>query len=540
MKSTFIRFQVFLLIIFILPLRIFALNDTVSSFPFTEDWGSGSFETNHWTFPYGQGNWTISLNDGNPVPCAAFTGQPQQSNYINALESEYFDARGMNCDNMFLDFDLKLNSLINSGTEQMNIYLVVDTSIFLLSNFNNISNKAWTHYHISMHNAVNQVFKVRFNCSGSLSSDISSWQIDNISIIHHCKNPGGIGGWNEWLQYCVNHVHWSPPVCYSNNETLINLIYDDGTLEDSYRIQPNQNASLGNQFPVASTTNGVLQSFDLYFEIGYMDPGTPQSLTIQVYDASQNLIGETAPFTAAPADQWITVNAPEIPFTGMFYAMVHWNDTPGGSYYLGEDMDGPYYYYNLAYMYDGTTWSNLPNYPGVFLMRANALVSSELKNVTLDPNNPDTVTVIGYNLYRIFGDTVKVNQNLLTDTAYNDTVPVLFFYNYSASAVYSNQCESTGLVTDFGLGCPGAVNDNKKRINLRILPNPASERVEITSDKTIQSLSMINPEGVVVYCNDHCGSGKVTIEVGLYPPGLYFMTAITSSGIASEKVVISR
>lgn len=92
------------------PFCVSSQTDTIKEIPFLETWDSASFSTNNWTFPWGQGNWTILTGQGNPPPCAAFTGSPSQSNYIFALVSPWFDATGLTCDQIYLDFNNSSNN----------------------------------------------------------------------------------------------------------------------------------------------------------------------------------------------------------------------------------------------------------------------------------------------------------------------------------------------------------------------------------------------------------------------------------------------
>ena len=135
----------------------------------------------------------------------------------------------------------------------------------------------------------------------------------------------------------------------------IDFIFDDGSAENGWAINPGYLSWLGNEFPIAPTYEGVLQSFDVWF--GF-NPSTSMQLTIDVYDGAQNLVGSSDAFTA-PYEDWLTVNVNDIPFSGMFYGMIKWNNLSGATNYLGFDEDGPYSQDNLGWYYDGSTWEDL-------------------------------------------------------------------------------------------------------------------------------------------------------------------------------------
>jgi hypothetical protein len=50
-----------------------------------ENWSSGNFTANEWTFDPAQGNWAMNTFTGNPAPSAQFNWSPSVTNYSNAL-----------------------------------------------------------------------------------------------------------------------------------------------------------------------------------------------------------------------------------------------------------------------------------------------------------------------------------------------------------------------------------------------------------------------------------------------------------------------
>ena len=81
------------------------------------------------------------------------------------------------------------------------------------------------------------------------------------------------------------------------------FIFDDGSAENGWAINPGYSAWIGNEFPIASTYQGVLQSFDVWFGFG---SGGGGPLTIDVFDATQTVVGTSDSFMT-PREDWITV-----------------------------------------------------------------------------------------------------------------------------------------------------------------------------------------------------------------------------------------
>jgi hypothetical protein len=86
------------------------LTEKEPNFPFTENWSSGSFTTQGWTFVPAQGNWRISTSAGNPAPSAEFYWSPSVTNYSNALTSVEIDARAA-LQNVTLEYSIFLTTI---------------------------------------------------------------------------------------------------------------------------------------------------------------------------------------------------------------------------------------------------------------------------------------------------------------------------------------------------------------------------------------------------------------------------------------------
>ncbi len=172
---------------------------------------------------------------------------------------------------------------------------------------------------------------------------------------------------------CI-YLDWDKPQTGGGGGgTQVDYVLDDGTYENGWAINPGYEAWLGNLFP--TTDGGEIVSFEVY---GDANAGTGgESVTIDVYDSDRNLVGTTDPFVI-PSNGWITVPAPHIPFLGEFYAMIHWDDLPTETNYVGFDENGPNANSGYDWYLSGGTWQLLhvaaASDPGVFAIRATAMV----------------------------------------------------------------------------------------------------------------------------------------------------------------------
>jgi len=175
--------------------------------------------------------------------------------------------------------------------------------------------------------------------------------------------------------------------------------YDNGVALSGFSINPNKEAWLGNYFPTYDAGNIV--SVELY---GVSQQVNGYSLEVDFFNAADNeLLGSSSTFEFNDED-WTTVSAENITFSGPFYAMIHWNNEAGNTDAIGitnEYESYGYYYGPLDLDGDGTddttaymAMEEIGGEPGIFLLRVNANVTG--KGVqTIDPasNNAISATI---------------------------------------------------------------------------------------------------------------------------------------------------
>jgi hypothetical protein len=248
--------------------------------------------------------------------------------------------------------------------------------------------------------------------------------------------------------------------------TFVYYQLDDNTWENGVRINPGYDAWLGNLFDVSAT--GEIAAVEVYF----IDNGTgsPQSLTVDIMDESGTVLGSSEPFVCA-LETWQLIDLPYVPFSGQFYAMVHWAAISGNSYYLALDQDASP---NVAYEYYAGSFS--APYPGAYFLRVIAQLASgpgvvvygsgpdfpmglgdnatlSLCNTSGTANPNSTMTIQGnsgsrdfvLHGYNVFRDGVKINSVLLNkfQTTYTDIASPGGIYSYNVAAIY-----------DMGYSCP--------------------------------------------------------------------------------------
>jgi hypothetical protein len=268
--------------------------------------------------------------------------------------------------------------------------------------------------------------------------------------------------------------------------------------------------------------------------------------------------------------------------------MIKWNNLSGSTNYLGFDEDGPYASDNLGWYSDGTTWEKISiaggGNPGVFLLRAHALVGGDLKEVTLVPSRPsagvitsspaitgvdgyfdtknygtlgvsdnlsDSSQIIGYNVFRTdetgTGPYTQLNGAPVTATTYVDTYPGTLeagTFMYYVTAVYNDSqtgtflCESPGSDTIMVEFPAIGINETGKS-SVMIFPNPATEVVNIKSDATIATIEVMNFVGQTVYTVSDVRLKTAKVNVTTLTAGVYFVKVTTDQGIRTAKITVT-
>lgn len=530
--------------------------------PFSEDFTTGQFDVNLWTV--GQ-NWVMDGQAGNPMPSAKFKWDPLLNDYSSSLESFYINGASVNTTTpykIWLDFDVKLDDRTASTNEKLTVELWNGSSWSELKEYANNGDFDWTSEHINISGgAKNNVFKVRFRANGTMTGDIFYWAVDNIHMYaEYVLNPP------------LNLVATSEPTTPKNDirlnwevpdggGTIMEFKIDDGTAENGWAINPANEAWLGNEFAITET--GVLQSVDLYW-MANASAGS-DLVTLDIFDASQNIIGSTAPF-APVADAWQTVALPDVPFSGAVYAMVHWNNFAGNTNYLGSDEDGPNAAANYGWYYDGTAWDHLSSFgyaPNVFLISLKALVDGDKKVVTYGPastssnaagslmavkadksantgryvasapqfqgDNSDGLT--GYNVYRRAYAKFPAGVNTggtgdfemiatVTETTYLDmnlSNLVTNCYEYQVTANYD---EGMSIPSNIDWECIFVGLDENAN-EVKVYPNPATTYVRIDLTKEVSNVKVYNALGSVVAEKEVKGESTITLNTSNYAAGAY-------------------
>jgi hypothetical protein len=159
----------------------------VVAMPFIENWASGDFAANDWTFDAEQGNWAISTLDNDYFYIAEF-GFGDQQDYSYALTSPQIDAT--NSSTITMDYEIFAAHYELTGMEHFAVEVFNGTDWLEIADYDNTNGFDWTQESFDITNLVaGQVFQVRFRVYGEDAYSIDWWWLDNILINDGSEMP---------------------------------------------------------------------------------------------------------------------------------------------------------------------------------------------------------------------------------------------------------------------------------------------------------------------------------------------------------------
>ena len=293
-------------------------------------------------------------------------------------------------------------------------------------------------------------------------------------------------------------ISWDPP----GTGVQTTYIWDDGSAENGWRANPGYDGSYGNIYEVYE--DGVITSIDLY-SIFY-ENNSNKSLTVDIYDADRKLVGTSKPFILV-TDKWVNVEIDNIPYSGTFYAMVHWEPTSGNTHYLACDQYGPYAFSDFSYAIHNGVWGTMNEMHWsqcVFMIRVNA--NSIGKSVSYSFNKiPQNEAImpkgaLDYHVYRLIPEQpeeewIVIAHNLTDLTFTDENVSELpeSIYQYAVRARYPGDFFSKARLSniiDFNVNII-----DKNLSNLILYPNPFKNEIYISNIDNIKSVEIFDIMG---------------------------------------------
>jgi len=500
--------------------------------PFFEPWDQGSFISNSWTFPAGTGNWAIVQSKGNPPPCASFSGLPQLTSYNLVLESPALDATIYTCAAIWLDFDLKLENYLATGTEKLVLDVNYNRSWYQKIEFTNTGITGWMHYHIEISAVKQKGFKFRFRATGANSSNIQDWLIDNIHVYPVCLPAENLAGDAMGMD---THLEWNPPRCNGGGNAM-----NEG-FEEPYFPPPAWDRIINN---TSATWGHTAVSSPLGAHSGDYSAGLYWDYNAQ--------------------NEWLIARNMYVSGNLKFWSLAYQGSSHGDHYYVKASTDHGQSWVTLLDM------SALPTYPG----QGGYNHWQEPYVIDMSPYLGDVVDIAWnavdangqglwyywaiddctmgtkkfgfagaqpyYDVYRKSpGGTVfsKINLLPVSDTSYIDTNLPQGQYKYYIQIV-NQDCDKALTSDTVIIDVITSVPQIKGSAGIVIYPNPAHEALYIKSVLPVAEVELINPLGKIVqrfYCHDR---RDLELSISGTSPGFYILRLMLTNATINYNLII--
>ncbi len=150
--------------------------------PFVENWNTGSFDTQEWTFDNYMANWQMNEYGGTTAPYVRFNYSPRAYDYSSSLVSPPINIQ--NAENLTLSLDFSFSDYMSTSTEFFKIFVLNGNNnwIELASYTNNTGEIEWQNLTFELGNLQANTTRIRFEASGQDTDRYNNWNIDNIAL----------------------------------------------------------------------------------------------------------------------------------------------------------------------------------------------------------------------------------------------------------------------------------------------------------------------------------------------------------------------
>ncbi len=541
--------------------------------PFFEGWDQGTFVFNDWNTD--GANWKINPVVGDPEPSAEFTWDPLLENdYSSSLTSNPITADLMTEGELWLDFDVKLDNRNATGEEMLNVEVYNGTDWNTVATFANTESFDFTGNHINITGyTMSRVFKVRFNAVGQNSFDVISWFVDNIEIYRTCESISDL----DVVEYNLEDalLSWNAPV-----EPVIAdwLYYDDGANVDgiggpasfswAIKFDPSQ---------LSAYAGASLTKISIYNRTDATDE-------LRIYKGTNAAtLLHTQALSGLGMETWeeVTLTTPVmLDVTQELWITVYTTDGANYPAACGNAMGEPN---GDLITLDGVLWEHLTDYDlmntwnlrgyvtdvtgvtaalpmdkpeDVYSNDASLAISGTGSgaNSVLNMNTEGARVIAGFNVYRKTSegadyemfDYVPAETGVEAYTYLDETTVTGEGYWYQVTCVWESEtdyCESmpgynVPMTEDYVYLVIINVDDNQAS-ELSLYPNPASDRVTVSSNVAMNGVTVMNYVGQVVYSAKVAGETTLTLNTASYEAGVYVVQINTANGVVTKRVVIA-
>jgi hypothetical protein len=435
--------------------------------------------------------------------------------------------------------------------------------------------------------AMSRVFQVRFTATGVNSFDIISWMVDNIYVYRMCDTPTKLEAAEYDMADGANGamIMWNAPEIPAPPQGWIN--WDDGTNFNGIGVGDPVAWSAAarwaaNYFPEYAGTS-ITQVSVFAQDEGFTD------WVIKIWSGANagTLLYSENVTTQINVGAWTTITlATPVPYDVTKELWVGYTVTQTQDMFpAGTDAGPAIVGFGDKVTLDGAVWENLSDYGlsynwniqayvevvsgasatimplvdnTVYSEKALTLKQGTMKEegVAIDRSNSSR-SFTNFNVYRMGpGET---DYTLLTEVLwvegqeayqyFDDVAATPNTYCYKVTAVWesaTDYCESAPApakfspMDDYVCVLVTDVADPNAEGVFSLYPNPANDRVNISSSQAMTDITIYNYVGQVVFRSNLSNANSTTLNTGNYDAGIYVVRINTESGVITRRVTITR
>jgi len=488
---------------------------------------------------------------------------------------------------IFLEYELKLNDRNATGLESLVVEVNNGQSWNQVAKVDNNGSFDWTFSKLDITQyAMTRVFQVRFTATGVNSFDVISWFVDNIYVYRMCDTPTKLEGMEYDLANGENgaKIMWNAPELPAPPQGWIH--WDDGTNFSGIGLDADAPFSVAarwaaNTFPEYQGTS-VTKVRVFAQDAGYT------GWTIKIWSGANasTLLYSQVVTSQIVVGAWteITLTTPVAYDITKELWVGYTVDGLNGMFPAGTDAGPAVVGFGDKVSLDGTTWEDLSSYGlnynwnvqayvevvdgasssatplvdnTVYSEKALTLKRGAMKEEGVAVNNSGSRSFTHFNVYRMAEG--QTEYSFLAEVAwvegqtayeYYDNVSIVpATYCYQVTAVWESEtdyCESAPApaklapMNDYVCFLVTDVSDPNAEGVFSMYPNPANDRVNITSSQAMQDITVFNYVGQVVFRADLSKANSLTLNTGSYEAGVYVVRINTENGVITRRVTITR
>jgi hypothetical protein len=534
---------------------------------FMETWDLGSFSDNQWNT--GTDNWFVNGQLGNPAPVAEFTWDPIMADYESSLTSYPLCASGITEGKMWLDYDVKLESVNSTGEEMLNVQVWNWDSgqwATVTSYSNADGSFGWLSDHINITaQAMNKVFRIRFQAQGVNTLDILSWFVDNIHVYRTCD---GITDLTVTTQdFNRNILNWEGPAGSNIAEWIrwdtgefTNVVGPNAAFEfdvaarwDAVQLVSYEGAAV-TQIAFIPHEAACIYSVRVWLGVGAANMVVDQEVASPLLDEWNYVTLATPVPVDITQDLWIgyhintttglPAGADDGPRVEGYGNMINW----GGwqtAYQLNSTFDFNWCIQGYVESMAGAM-APLPVLPAT--QQNNTVQMPLIAKTNVVPVNPVTATsggnreMTGYNVYVSKDGGAYELLDFTPENTYTHGPGIANgSYCYKVTAVWvgeTDNCESALSEEKCGDISVG-INDPSAGAQFALYPNPAVNHVFIISTSGLKRVTVYNAVGQLV-ADQLVSDRQYELNTASYTVGVYMIRVETGNGIGTRVLTIQR